>query len=408
MRERHSGKRTPIRLRWLAGALVAAVAGSVAFAVTSPAGADATTVKAQLSLSGVATKADVLGGSTVGVHPGDTVDFQASALPTAGLDNIPALGTLLDSLLSKLTSTSFQVVVTFGADFPGGAQTVTLGGPTSGKCAGKPDLPVTFPKAGTYNFSWTVQYVLPNLLGCAKNGLSSTQLNQLSAAGVKLNASNQWVGQVKVGDNVGGGGISVQLPGVSVAPSVPVLGQLPTVGISNINLPTIPVTLPSLGGLGGNGGNSGGRGSTGSSGPPDSPHPNGGLPTEPIQIPALVVPHPNATGGGGIAGIPLLPDGGQPTVAPTPGATGTVLPTIADTSPVAAAANSGSTQRLLHQGRNQASSTKLDGAQLPIVLTILAIIALVGVTAAYGRLRFARAGGLTGKRAGKQTGKHGH
>ena len=134
---------------------------ATAFAMV-PAHADSATVNAQLSLSGVATKDSVLGGTTIGVHPGDTVDFKASPLPTAGLDNIPVLGSLLDSVLSGLLSSQFQVVVTFGSDFAKatpaiGGQTITLGGPGSGSCKGAADTAVTFPTAGTYSFTWSVQ-----------------------------------------------------------------------------------------------------------------------------------------------------------------------------------------------------------------------------------------------------------
>ena len=104
MRARHTGR--PVgsaRLRWTAAAMGAAIAGVAIFTTTTTAAhASATTTDAQLSLSGVATKSSVLGGSLIGIHPGDTVDFGSSGLPTAGLDNVPALGKLVQNLLSPL------------------------------------------------------------------------------------------------------------------------------------------------------------------------------------------------------------------------------------------------------------------------------------------------------------------
>src|SRR5579875_294043 len=196
---RHSAPRAPrapraqrvkvlrSRLRWLAAAAALAMSGALLLA-WSPAGAS-NTVDAQLSLSGVATSANIAGGTEIGVHPGDTVTFKASALPTAGLDNIPSLGPVLANALGGLLG-QYQVVVSFDSSFPGGAQTVTLGGPTTGKCAGKPSVSFNFPNKGTYSFTWKVQYVLPILLGCSKDGLSDTDLNLLAKAGVKLNATN--------------------------------------------------------------------------------------------------------------------------------------------------------------------------------------------------------------------------
>ncbi|MDT4913896.1 MAG: hypothetical protein QOC66_3024, partial [Pseudonocardiales bacterium] len=230
------------RLRWLVGLAGLSVAAATMLAF-SPAGA-ATTVNAQLSLTGVATSANIAGGSQIGVHPGDTVNFKASALPTAGLENIPALGSLLNSLLSPLLG-QYQVVASFSSSFPGGAQTVTLGGPATGTCKGLPAKAFTFPNKGTYAFTWKVQYVLPALLGCAKNGVSNANLNLLQKVGVALNATNSWVGKIVVADNPPKGGISIQLPGVSVAPNI-AGQQLPTLGVPGVSLPTLGVQVPNL------------------------------------------------------------------------------------------------------------------------------------------------------------------
>jgi hypothetical protein len=356
-------------MRWVAGGLGLAIAGVAAIAL-APASAGATTVDAQLSLSGVATQGNILGGTQVGVHPGDTVNFKASAVPTAGLDNIPILGPLLDNLLTTLLHTSYQVVVHFPSSFPGGARDVTLGGPDSGVCKGAASLPVNFPTIGTYHFTWTVQYVLPNLLGCSKSGLNGSDLNLLKSAGIALNATNQWVGQIVVANNPPPPGISIQLPGVSVAPSLPVVGALPTLGLGGVNLPTIPVNIPSLiptlpGGGGGGSSSSGGT-STG---------------TGVECVPCNVVTQPGL-GGGGFGGPG--PDGGgavqlgqglhNPTGGSAPSVTATFSP-----SP------SKSTKKQIDLAANKAP-----GTEVPVLLAIIAIIALSLVTATYARLYLLR------------------
>ncbi|MCU1655756.1 MAG: hypothetical protein JWO57_412, partial [Pseudonocardiales bacterium] len=199
-------------LRWLAGAVGLAIAGAAVIAVV-PASAAGSTTDAQLSLSGVATKGNVLGGTTIGVHPGDTVDFKTSALPTAGLNNVPGLGDVVNSVLGGLTT--FQVSVDLSG-LPGGSAKTVL--------RGSAHKAITFPVAGTYKFTWTAQVL--NILGAPV----PFDLNPLKSVGVAFNASNQWTGQIVVAANPPPPGISIQLPGISVAPSVTGVGQLPTIG----------------------------------------------------------------------------------------------------------------------------------------------------------------------------------
>jgi hypothetical protein len=370
------------RLRWSAGVAGALVAAAVAFAFfPATAGAD-TTVDAQLSLSGVATKANVLGGSEIGIHPGDTVNFKPSPVPTAGLENVPALGSVLNNALGGLLGKQYQVVVSFGSSFPGGAQTVTLGGPATGKCAGVPAKRVRFPAKGTYNFTWTVKYVLPGLLGCKVDGISAADLNLLGKAGVALNASNSWIGKIVVADNPPQGGISIQLPGVSVAPSV-AGHQLPTVGVPGVNLPTIPVTIPSLSvpSLPGGGSNGGGTtttpggGSTGTSDP-------GKLP-----VPARVVPSGDGDavfgniGGGTFPGI-------LPAASGLSGGSSNLLPVSSSSAANGAdvAQNSTGKHKTIDLASNKAEST----GQFSVILAIVAIVALSVVAATYARLYLLR------------------
>jgi hypothetical protein len=374
MRPRHARRVPNGRLRWLAAALGVAVAAAALFTIT-PAQASGATVEAQLSLSGVATQSSVLGGELIGVHPGDTVDFTASGLPTAGLQNIPALGKLVDSLLSPLLG-QFQVVVHTGANFPGGARSVTLGGPASGPCKGVHDLPVTFPATGTYNFTWNVQYVLPVLLGCKANGVSDANLNLLKSIGVALNASLQWVGQIVVANDPPKGGLGLQLPGIKVAPSLPVVGQLPTITVPNLSVQG-SVTLPGVGGGGGGGGSSGGGGSGGGS--------TGGTGGGSDCVPCTVM---TQVGNGGGFGGGVVPNANtvtqigngiaEPGVLSGPGP-------ATSTAPAPSSATPGN--RLTFE------ANKAPAAQMPVLLAIIAIIALSLVTATYARLFLLRRNG---------------
>jgi hypothetical protein len=341
----------------------AAIAAAAIFAV-APASASGTTVDAQLSLSGVATQASVLGGSLVGVHPGDTVDFKASGLPTAGLDNIPALGTLVKGLLSPLLG-QFQVVVHLGSNFPGGARTVTVGGPTTGPCKGVSDLPVTFPNVGTYNFTWDIQYVLPLLLGCKHNGVSSANLNLLKGLGIALNVSNQWTGQIVVATHPPTVGIGLQLPGLGLAPSVPVLGQLPKITVLPGATVQLPVTVPTL--LGGHGGNPGTHTST--------PPPSTGT-TSVDCVPCAVMTQVGNGGSGALA-----PDAGNVTQIGQGLSDGGSLTPGGGPAPTPATSPGPVTHKQVNLASNRAPA-----AQMPVLLAIIAIIALSLVTATYARL----------------------
>jgi hypothetical protein len=373
--EASSGHRP--RLRWLVGLAGGAVVGATLLAL-APADAATTTVDAQLSLTGVATSANVLGGSDIGVHPGDTVVFKASALPTAGLENIPTLGSLLTDLLSTALG-QYQVVVSFGESFPGGAQTVTLGGPTTGVCKGLPSKSFTFPDKGTYAFTWKVQYVLPTLLGCVKNSVSDTDLNLLGDAGVLLNATNSWVGKIIVADNPPSGGISIQLPGVSVAPNIGG-NQLPTIGVPGVTLPTIAVPVPNLtSAVPGTGSTSGGKTSSGSTPTTD--------PGAVIPVPAKVVPGVNGGGllGGGGFNTGVLPGSGGSQA----GGVGLVPVSTSSTAATAdGTTNQNSTGK--HKTIDLASSRPASTGEVWVVLAIVAIIALAFVAATYARLYLMR------------------
>lgn len=352
--------------RWIAGAVGLAAAAAAIGLVATPAGA-ATTVNAQLSLSGVATATSPVGGSTIGIHPGDSVSFAAATAPTAGLEKL-GLSSLLTGLSGGITG--YQVVADF-SHLPGGAANTTLG------YHGRASVTFTFAKTGTYDFTWTAKSL--QLLGLVPISLDG---NQLAKAGVKLNAANQYVGQVVVSANPPAGNIGVQLPSVGATPQVgPV--RLPPVKVPGTKV-NVPVTVPSTA-------------------LPHLPSP-GHAPSKPSSKPASSVPGlsylpPGESnqdrvmppgyddnGGAGLgpnsdlavllnphgAGIGVTPNGPAPDngVAAIPGAS---------------TGKAGKARAV-----DVATSEPPVGQQMPVLLAIVAIIALSLVTAAYARLYLLR------------------
>lgn len=351
------------RLRWLAAAalsLVLALAAVLGFSL-SAAGA-ATTVKAQLTLSGLVDAQNPVGGSQIGVHPGDTVEITPSTAPTAGLDQL-GLGGLVSGLLNTLAG--FQVTADL-AGLPGGHANTVITSSTQ-------PLSFTFPKAGTYNFTWSAQQV--TLLGIVPIQLNG---NQLAQAGIKLNASNQYVGQIVVSDNPPAGGLGIQLPSIAVHPSVPVLGQLPSVSLPGTSLTLGPNPLGSLGGLTGGGGSSGSTGTSGSK--PGGSSSSG----QTLPVPALVVPGGGnfgvvGGGGGGIFNALPLPD-----LANT-GTSNGLLPLGSSSSSSAAAAPASHQSPAADKTVGLATPKSATG-QLSVVLALIAIIALALVAGVYAKL----------------------
>lgn len=372
MHPRHAGDGQPVSVevqrprgfgtRWLGLGIALALGGAITLA-TASASASAKTVNAELSFSGIATTANLLGGSEIGVHPGDTVNFVPSTIPTAGLTNIPGVGTALDSLLRSIlgSATGYQITMHLPSTFPGGARNVTLGA-----CSKQKNLAVTFPNKGDFTFTWSAVAISPLCL--LPTNIGSLAGNQLKSAGIALNASNQWVADIHVATNAVAGGIGIQLPGVSIAPSLPILGQLPTIGLPGLNLGN------QSGGSGGGNGGGGGGSSTA-----NGPGAGGGFTAPVMPVPAMVVPYPNV---GAVAGSGSL--GGGFSTLPNTAATPTAVssPTGGTSSaPVVA----GPAPRGTHPAP-VASATKITTGQIPLLLAILAIAALTLVTGTYARL----------------------
>ncbi len=346
--------RPPRATRWLTAAVGLGVAVAVVI-IARPAGAS-TTVNAQLAFSGVVTQTSPTGGSVVGIHPGDSVDFKPATVPTEGLDALGfSLGDIVGNVLNL--ATGYQVVMHLPSTFPGGKRDVKLGA-----CGGKSDLKVAFPTAGTYNFTWSAYSV--NLL-CLTSPITLDG-NAAKDAGIALNSSNQWVGKVVAATDPPAGGISVQLPAVSASPNVGGV-QLPPVGEPGATLPTITT------------------GGSGSSPTPAPNEPGGGSGTridyqQPGQsVQDRVVPH--GYGGDGRAeAVNQALIGDLANGVAQNGAGGQAL---------AGSAAKGNPATTAGQPINLAAN-KAPAGQMPVLLSILAIIALSLVTATYARLYLLR------------------
>lgn len=347
--------------RRVAGTVGLGVAVS-AVLIAGPADAS-TTVTAQLALSGVVTASSPAGGSTVGIHPGDSVDLKPASVPTQGLNThgLP-LGDVLGGVLGG--TTGYQVVVHLPATFPGGGRDVKLGA-----CSGQKHLTVAFPKTGTYSFTWTAFAV--NLLCLVPGEGIRLDGNAAKQHGIALNAQSQWIGKIVVATAPPPGGLSVQLPGVNAAPKVGAV-QLPKVGVPGVTVPTVPARLPTAG--------LGVPGAASSRPAPGSPSPGIDYAPPGQSIEDQVVPKgygPDIGGHGPHALDSVLMNGLSGNGNVTSGGLG-----AADTDagkPVP-----------LHSARPIDLAGNKAPAELPVLLGIIATIALSLVTAMYARLYLMR------------------
>lgn len=352
--------------RWIAAGTGLGVA--VAAVMTGAPASVAATVPAQLALTGVVTGSSPVGGSLIGVHPGDRVDFTAApaGVSAQGLKSLGIpLGDVLGSLVGQVTG--YQVVLHLPTGFPGGRRDVRLG-----PCGGRSDLKVSFATAGRYTFTWSAYAVtvLPLVGTCTLNTLRLDG-NQLAKAGIALNASNHWVGQVVAADDPPAGGLSVQIPAVGARPSVPGVGALPSVGVSGATLPSIPVSPPTLG-------------------PPEpahSPTSSGGPPNGGIAVD--YTPHgpsvedqavPKGYGGGGSG----------PTNPGLPGPLSDGSRAVSALEPIGKPFAGAKHVPLRKGQRIDLAATKAPAGRMPVMLAILAIVALSLVTATYARLHLLR------------------
>ncbi|MGI8879107.1 MAG: hypothetical protein ACR2KJ_01055 [Jatrophihabitans sp.] len=356
-------------MHWLSrrvlGAVIVAALVAVGFAFLSdrPAAA-ATTRHGTLAVTGLVADGcpASAGGSQIFIKPGDTVEFRATL---AGI-NLGVIHNVLPLVPATLTSNgvgSFNTTVTF-AD-----ENTTSKGKTVGHPHAVTDTDAyrrTFPRSGVYNFGWIARSLsllkIPILL---PKGLT-VPLSQNVPGIVGDDSSLSWAGQVVVSDKATKCGLSVQVPGVTIHPSV--LGhKLPPVSVPGGNLPTVNVpNLPGTSKSKANTKSHGGSTSKGGGYLDYTPHGSG--------VAASVVPKGGDGGGGGddgdVNGAPGGGDGTQVVITKVDGKTVKML--VVDGKTVGKA-----------RTVDLASKPTDPATTLPILWVLAALVMLSTATAAY-------------------------
>lgn len=356
------------RSRRVLGAVIAAALVAVGFAFLSdrPAAA-ATTRHGTLAVTGLVADGcpASVGGSQMFIKPGDTVEFRAT-LAGINLDVIHNVLPLVPATLTTNGVGSFNTTLTF-AD-----QNTTSNGKTVGHPHAVTDTEVyrrTFPRSGVYSFGWIARSLsllkIPILL---PNGITVPFSMNIPGI-VGENSSLSWAGQVVVSSKATKCGLSVQVPGVTIHPSV--LGhKLPPVSLPGGNLPT--VNVPNLpGGSKSKAKTKSHSGSTSKSGGylDYTPHGSG--------VAASVVPKGGEGGGG---------DGGDGNVNGAPGGGD-------GTQVVITKVNGKAVKMLVVDGKTVGRARTVDLAskptdpatKLPMVWVLAALVMLSTATATYAR-----------------------
>jgi hypothetical protein len=358
--------------RLLAGSLglaVAAAAAGTALLVAGPASAAPTpsyhpgSDTATFAVTGVLDHncPVSVGGTEVWIKPGDTINFDSSAV---GI-NVKAVDGLFTGVIGQVAGLNVSGQIDAGTTH---AQSFSVAGGKTTKFTNAKNL-----SAGTHKLTWTATSlaVLP-LLGGILPILGTLTNVPLSSSALGAGASLKWAGVIHVTDDAPQCKLSVGTPeaGVKVGPVQVTVPPL-KVDVPVPNLPTLPG--------GGNGGGSNGPGGGGGGG---SSAPGGHYDPPPVTVPEQVM----GNVGGNVGGV--SPNGGGSTQL------GTGLP---DRS---SAANGNNDQESSDKTPGKSKTTKVVGtaytankapaAQLPVLLAVIAIIALSLVTATYARLYLLR------------------
>jgi hypothetical protein len=214
--------RGPLRVAALL--LTAALAGTgitVGFASTSAYAADRT---ATITLTGITSDTYPTGGNTVWVQPGSSLTLKEAPVSVAANKGaLGAIGSLLGAVVTALNPVvDLKARVDLSSVQRG---VVTLSGNQS---VATPGL-----AKGVYKITWSFTAVTALGNQIALNG------NQLKPLGITFNANNTYFGYIVSDTKSPCGGaqcISLQTPQLSVAPSAPVVGQLPTVTVPGQNV----------------------------------------------------------------------------------------------------------------------------------------------------------------------------
>jgi hypothetical protein len=358
-----------VGIRLLAGSLglaLAAASAGIALLLAGPASATPTpnpsyhpgSDNATFTVTGVLDSNCLVstGGTEIWVKPGDKINFDSAlagvnvaVLPLPPLGKVAGLN--IDALIDGNTSHPHAIALRNGNPYV---------------------LPGSALSAGTHTLKWTATGV--SLLGGLLPPISLTN-NAL-----KSGASLTWDGVIHVTDDAAQCKLSVGTPKIDVSVG-PVKVPVPPLNV-NVPIPDLP-SLPGLPGLpgGGTGGGGGGGGTGGGGGGSSGGGGGGHYQPPPVTVPEQVMGN---IGGGGVA-----PNGGGSTQI------GTGLPdqpgvaSTGKTDPQSANNAQGKSKTATRLGTKYAAN-KAPAAQLPVLLAIVAIIALSLVTATYARLYLLR------------------
>lgn len=341
------------RVRWLAGGLGLAVAGVATGAAMLAAGPATAAPKpspnyhpgsdtATFTVTGVLDSNCLVsaGGNEVWIKPGDTLDF------TSSLVGINIASVSLNGILGKVAGLNVDATIDGGNAARKKALTVHNAN----------TIPVSALTAGDHTLTWKATGV--SLVG----GLLSLPL---SNGDLQSGASLSWSGTIHVTDSAPSCKVGVSVPKVGVSVGPVKITPVPQV---NVNVPAPKLPAP---------GGGGGDTSTPPAGGTTAPG-GGNYTPPPTTVPEQVM--------GGIgAGRGVRPDSNNRTQL------GTDLPNAsvaANPGPQPAASSPAKPQTVTKSVRYAANKAPV--AQLPVLLAIIAIIALAMVTATYARLYLLR------------------
>ncbi|MGN6606476.1 MAG: hypothetical protein ACTHMS_05620 [Jatrophihabitans sp.] len=352
MRPRHGQRSTTPRpgLRWLAGAVGVGLAGAAVLAGSPAGAASGDDVTAVFSVTGVSTSncSVSTGGADVYIKPGAELDAKVSAvgITLLGLPIATSGLALFDGTLTIDPKSQHPIVEKLDD-----SSVAKINGLSS----------------GNHSFTFEGSVTPVNAL------LTNLSTLKLLGAGAALD----YAGTIHVTNDAPNCGVAVQVPGPSVSVSVtglpPIQVSVPPV---NVSVPVDPGQVLSNLPL---------PGKTPAPGKTTTPSKFTYTPPAP-SVPEQVVPSgtnivlPGTTGGGYFGGSTAA---GAPVGQATTPTTSTAPSASASAKPV----DKADIAKAKHQ---DLASAKAPSAQLPVVLAILAVIALAVVTATYARLYLLR------------------
>jgi hypothetical protein len=360
------------RSRWTAGVLGLALAAGATSLALIPAGSANAAQKptpsytaghdeATFGLTGVEDSNCVVstGGTTVYIKPGDRIDFD-TAIASASLGGVNLLG-------GKLAGLNVKAVIDAKTS---AKESFSVGAGKTVKVAGL--------SKGDHTLSWTatsVSVVLPATLLTPAKTITIPLSNDSLQSGAKLS----WTGVIHVTKGAPQCTVTVATPkvGVSVGPIKvtvpPVQVTVPGVKLPT-SLPSLPNLLPTK---------SGSAPSTGAT------RPATGKSTYKYTPPALTIPDevvPHGQGDAVYSGGGVTTGGGSDTSGLTDGTPSTTTSTAPNGTVQTSAAQVTQNSTGKHKTIDLASSTDSHSGQLPVLLAILAVIALAMVAGTYARL----------------------